>query len=161
MKPVFIRTMVMFIFSFLPFSTVSYAAGSSEISFNAKKLIQNSLTKLIPDMNFSEKLIEKYFSQDYVQHVDGITLNYRDFVDHMKKQKSLLASAKVTIKYIIAEGNQVSTLHIVDAIKKNGESVKVQVNAFYRIKDNKIILVDELTHMINGNESDRALASSK
>jgi uncharacterized membrane-anchored protein YhcB (DUF1043 family) len=145
----------------IPLNLSNYAEGIVNTSIDPKQLIQETLVNVIENMNFSEETISKYFSKDYEQYVDGIKNDYKDFIAHMKKQKSSLKSAKVTIKYIIAENNQVSTVHIVDAVKKNGEIVKFQINALYVVKDNKIILVDELTHMIKGNKSDKDLGSSK
>lgn len=139
----------------------SYGNELPTTSLDPKQIIQDALTNVVENMNLSEKTISKYFSTDYKQYVDGKFLNYNDFISHMIKQKSLLSSAKVTIKQIIVEKNKVSTIHIVDAIKKDGGVVKVQVNAFYILKNNKIILVDELTHVINGEKSDKDLGSSK
>ena len=128
-------------------------------SDEAKKFVQEVFNHTIEDMNATEETYAKYFSKDYVQYVDGKTLKYYDFIAHMKAQKNVMKSAKVTFKYMIAEGDTVATVHLVNGIKKDGGIIEVQVNALFLIKDKKIVLCDELTHLIKGEKSDRDLGS--
>lgn len=124
-----------------------------------KQFIQETFLNVIENMNATEKTYAKYFSKDYIQYVDGKKLNYSDFVTHMKAQKSVMKSIKVTFKHIVAEGDKLATIHIVNGIKKDGSRIEAQVNALFQIKNNKIILCDELTHLIKGEKSDRDLGS--
>lgn len=126
---------------------------------NLKQLIQTALHEVVENMNASEETIARYFSKDYIQKVDGKILNYAELVAHMRVQKAALMSAKVTIQYLITEGDFVASLHVVDAIKKDGSPVQVQVNAIFKIQEGKIVLCDELTHLIQGSHADRDLGS--
>lgn len=129
------------------------------ITDTIKQLVKNALIDIVEDMSATEETFAKYFSPDYIQHVDGKTLDYSMLIKHMRAQKAALQSAKITFKYLIAEGNKVSSVHVVDAIKKDGSSIKAQVNALIIIEDNKIILCDELTYLIEGSKADQDLGS--
>lgn len=124
-----------------------------------KNFLKEAFANVIEDMNATEETYANYFSKDYVQYVDGKKLTYSDFVAHMKAQKSVLKSAKITFRHMLVEGDKIATVHEVDAIKKDDSIIEAQVNALFQIKNGKIILCDELTHLIKGNESDKDLGS--
>jgi len=124
-----------------------------------KKIIQEAFKNVVENMDATEKTITAYFSSDYTQLVDGKIINYNDFVAHMKAQKSALQSVKIIFKHLVAEGDMVATIHTAEAIKKNGDLIKVQVNAMFIIKNGKIISCDELTRLIEGKKSDADIGS--
>jgi ketosteroid isomerase-like protein len=130
-------------------------------SSDIKNFIKEVFANTIEDMTATEKIYEKYFSKDYIQYVDGKTLDYDDFIAHMKAQKNTLKSAKITFKYIIVEGDIVATVHKVNATKKDGAEIEAQVNALIEIKDNKIVLCDELTYLLKGANEDKDIGSRK
>ena len=124
-----------------------------------KDFVKNALVDVVEDMATTEETYARYFSKKYIQYVDGKTLDYYKLISHMKAQKSILRSAKITFKHLIAEGNKVSSTHVVDAVKKNGGVIKAQVNALIELKDDKIILCDELTFLIEGSKGDEGIGS--
>jgi predicted SnoaL-like aldol condensation-catalyzing enzyme len=128
-------------------------------SDETKNFVKEIFKNTIENMDATEETYAQYFSQDYIQHVDGKTLNYTDFIAHMKAQKNVIKSAKVTFKHIITEGDTVATVHIVNGIKKDGGAIEAQVNALFKIQNKKVVLCDELTHLIKGEKSDRDLGS--
>jgi len=101
----------------------------------------------------------RYFSADYQQHADGKVLDHRLFVAHARTLKETLQSATVTFEKIIASGESLASVHIVDAVKHNGQSMKVKVIALYEIRDGLISRVDELSHLLEGSESDKDLGT--
>lgn len=127
----------------------------------SKEFIEKVFKEVLEDLNADEKIICRYFSPDYIQHVDGHRLNYKDFVDHMYVQKSLLDSIKVCIERCVVEANGICTVHRVDAIKKNGEKVIVKVIAYFEVENGKIVLCDELTHILKGEAKDKSIGSVK
>ncbi|MES2204085.1 MAG: nuclear transport factor 2 family protein [Pseudomonadota bacterium] len=124
-----------------------------------KKFIKEIFVTLIEEREVSEATCARYFSKEYIQYVDGKVLDYDHFVKHMKTLMATIKSAKVTFKHIIVEGDKVATVHNVKAIKNDGSHIEAQVNALMQIKNNKIILCDELTHLIQGEKSDKDLGS--
>jgi limonene-1,2-epoxide hydrolase len=126
-----------------------------------KNFIEKVFKEVIEDLNANEEIISQYFSPHYIQHVDGHHLNYQDFVQHMVVQKSLLDSIKVCIEHCVIEGNAICTVHRVDAIKKNGEKIAIKVISYFEVENKKIILCDELTHLLEGDEMNQNIGSIK
>lgn len=67
-------------------------------------------------MDATEKTYSKYFSKYYQQYVNGKKLNYDAFVAHMKDQKNVMQSIKITFKYIVVDEDNVATVHIINGI---------------------------------------------
>ena len=77
----------------------------------------------------------------------------------MRALKRVMKSLKVTFRYLIAEGDKVATVHIVEGEKTNGTKIKAQVNAVSQIRDGKVVHCDELTHLYQGDKEDKDLGS--
>ncbi|CUI16109.1 conserved hypothetical protein [Candidatus Protochlamydia naegleriophila] len=123
--------------------------------------IETALKEVIENMEAGEEVFSHYFSPSYTQHVDGHVLDYKDFIQHMTIQKTLLKSATVTIQHSLAEPDKVCTVHRVSAVKKNGSVVEIQVIAYFELENGKIVLCKELTHLISGADADRTIGSIK
>lgn len=126
-----------------------------------RNFIEKVFKEVIEDLNADEKIISHYFSPHYIQHVDGQTFNYHDFVQHMRAQKSLLESIKVCIEHCVIEGNSICTVHRVDAIKKNGKKIAIKVIAYFVVENKKIMLCDELTRLLEGDATSQNIGSVK
>lgn len=105
------------------------------------------------------KQISALVSADYMQYVDGVLLNREMFFQHLIQQRKKIARINIEFIAIIAKETRVFTHHLVTAIKSNGDIVKVQVLAKFGIIDNKILLCDELTELMQGATEDRNLGS--
>jgi ketosteroid isomerase-like protein len=124
----------------------------------ARRLLEEVFASLLDPAQDVEAL-GRYFSEDYVQHVDGVRLDRRGFLDHARTLKKSLLGGRVTIESLLADGPIVADIHVVEARKTGGETVRMRVFAFYRIEDGRIASVDELTHLLHGAASDRDLGS--
>lgn len=140
---------------------ITFGIGSgyaAETINNNKELVKKAIIYAIenrdPNLDYS-----KYISKDYVQHVDGKTFNFAQYVQHMEHIKNILKSMSVFFQDIIAEGNKVVTVHIVKGTKEDGTEMAAKVIALFTVKDGKIVSCDELTHMIKGQEEDRDMGS--
>ncbi|WP_145531965.1 nuclear transport factor 2 family protein [Yersinia kristensenii] len=127
-------------------------------SQQAKQFLQQVFTALV-DPAFTVQEVAAFFSKDYQQNADGNLLNYEEFIQHAQVLKNTLISGKVTLEKVIAEGDRVASVHLVEAVKKNGQKVLMKVIAFYQIENGLITSVEELTHMIHGEAQDRDLGS--
>lgn len=96
---------------------------------------------------------------DYIQRVDGKELDYAGFLAHTAALQASLKSASVTFEHMVTDGLSAATVHIADAVKANGERIRLKVIAYYEFRDKRIALVDELTHLLDGTEQDRDLGS--
>jgi hypothetical protein len=55
----------------------------------------------------------------------------------------------------IAEGNRLSTIHRVNAVKKNGNKLTFKMIAYYEVHDNTITFYNKLTRLISCAEEDQ------
>lgn len=111
-----------------------------------------------PDVDFKKIILEKV-SPDYIQIVDGKTLDFDHFFQHIIALKEVISKAEVKFEHIVAEEDKVFTIHKVHVKKKNNDEIIAKVIAMFQIKNNKLILCDELTHIEKGKEEDTDLGS--
>ncbi len=126
---------------------------------NVKQLIRDAFQAVFEDPHVDEKKIGEYFSEEYVQHVDGKTLDFKGFIQHLNNLKEKVTDVSIDFKELISDGNKACSVHIARATKSDGRKVEGKVIAFFEVKDGKIMLVDELTLMLNGDEADKELGS--
>ena len=124
-----------------------------------KHIIKKSFNDLLESPGFHPSLFERYFSKDYIQHVDGKTLNYHGLLEHAKTLKAKVKNIKISFEHLIEEKNKVCSIHIVEATRDDSP-IKMKVIALFEFKNDKIILCDELTYMLIGDEKDRDLGSA-
>lgn len=127
----------------------------------AKDIVRKAFEALFEDETLHESVISRYFHVDYKQYVDGKTLNYQAFVEHMLAVKKTICNSKITFDHLISENNSVCSVHTAEGTKTSGEKIKFKVIAYFEVQDEKIILCDELSHMVEGNESDRDIAARR
>lgn len=124
----------------------------------ARALIEGAIASLLDPRQSVEHLSE-YFAPDYVQDVDGKRLDYAGFLDHARALKAHLRGGRVAIEALIVEGDTIADIHVVEAEKTNGDSIRTKVIAFFTVRDGRIVRVDELTRMLHGADEDRDLSS--
>ncbi len=124
-----------------------------------KKVLREVFQNIVGQGHTDDNTISKYFHEDYVQLVDGKKLNRDEFVRHMKALHQSEKNIKVEFQHILAEGNQVATVHTATGTKENGQQVVAKIIALFVFKDGRIILCDELTAIIEGDEKDKENAS--
>lgn len=115
-----------------------------------KHFIQQLFRDVLENPVFDQLLIEKYFSKDYIQWVDHKSLNYEEFILHIKKLKEKVAQQNIEIISYAENGNIIFTKHIAKSVLKDGSKVYHKVLAEFTIEDEKIIKCDELTLLVEG-----------
>lgn len=98
-------------------------------------------------------------TSDYIQRVDGKQLDYAGFLRHSETLRASLVSSSVTFEHIVTDGVSAATVHVAEAIKVGGERIRLKIIAYYQFRGNRISLVDELTHLLEGTAQDRDLGS--
>jgi ketosteroid isomerase-like protein len=96
---------------------------------------------------------------DYIQRVDGKELDYAGFLSHIEALQAHLSSVDITFEHFVTDGHSAATVHIVDAVKTGGKRSRFKVIAYYRFREGRISLIDELTHLIEGDAGDRDMGS--
>ena len=129
------------------------------MSQNLKQILKSAFAEIFENSNAGRIEIEKYFAENYVQSVDDKVMDFEGFVRHIALQKKVITSAKVKFLNMLQEGNKVSTVHYVEAIKLDGNKVEAKVMALFQFEDDKIIQCDELTLTTVGSKEDRDLGS--
>ena len=94
-----------------------------------KALIQGMFRDVIEPDAFDEEAVSRYFSSSYVQKVDGKTLDFAGFTDHLRAVKASVKNVHVTFDIMMSEGNKVIDIHHVYAEKHTGEKMVVRVVA--------------------------------
>lgn len=127
-------------------------------SSETKQLIRKAFAALADFQNSAED-VARFFSDDYVQIVDGKQLDRRGFVEHVLALRSHLSSLEIVIERIVADDASAATVHLATATRRTGETSTIKVVAFYEIRDGKIVLIDELSRVVHGSEEDHELGS--
>lgn len=120
-----------------------------------RRLFKDVLEAPVVEMS----VIENYIDPRYIQSVDGVVLDYHGFIEHMKKQKQVIASMGVDFLSMVEENDTVFTNHIVTAKKKDGSEIQAKVIAQFTIQAGRLIACDELTRLLSGKEEDRDIGS--
>jgi len=124
-----------------------------------KNLIREIFQNIFENPTYDEAIIKRYFSTNYVQHVDGKTLHFSEFIKHIKAVKEAIISMSVTFDTIAQDNDIVFTNHRVKATTKEGRAGEVQVIAEFHIQNGQINYCNELTRQISGDPKDSDLGS--
>ena len=124
----------------------------------ARALIEGALASLL-DPRQDVGNLSRYFAPEYVQDVDGKRLDYPGFIHHARVLKTHLRRGRATIETLIVDGDTIADIHVIDAEKIDGNSVRTKVIAFFTVRDGKIVRVDELTRLLHGADEDRDMGS--
>lgn len=124
-----------------------------------KAFIVRMFREVLEHEPFDRQIIDRYFSPNYVQRVDGKTLNFDDFVDHVRKLKATTRDLRFTFEHMVAEGNTVMEIHRVEGEKRAGGSFETRLFSLWIVEDGKIVLCDEVSRLERGAPEDRDLGS--
>jgi hypothetical protein len=94
-----------------------------------------------------------------VQHADGVTLDFSGFVDHVRELKRTVRNVRVDFEEMVAEGNKVMEIHRVEGEKRASGKFTVRLMSLWMLEEGKIVLCDELSHVVQGAPEDRNLGS--
>jgi ketosteroid isomerase-like protein len=124
-----------------------------------KTLIQQMFRDVLEMDSLDGQVIDRYFSPRYVQHVDGKTLDFAGFLDHLRELKQILTNLRFAFEHMVAEGNKVMEIHRVTGEKKGGAKIEARLFSLWVIEDGKIVLCDEVSQLQKGAPEDRDLGS--
>ncbi|MDR3346288.1 MAG: nuclear transport factor 2 family protein [Campylobacteraceae bacterium] len=124
-----------------------------------KQFIKTFFEKVLETEEYNDDFIRNSVDKDYIQRVDGKSLGYEEFVQHIKLLKTKISTCTIEFLTLVEEGEIVFSNHIVSLTLKNGKQGKSHVIAEFRIRDGKLYYCDELTFLIEGSEKDKNLGS--
>lgn len=131
----------------------------AESTESNKALVRQMFRDVLETDSFDERVILRYFSPAYVQRVDGKTLRFPEFVDHVRELKHTVTNLRFTFEEMIAEGEKVMEIHRVEGEKRAGGKFTVRLFSLWEIGKGKIISCDEISHVEGGAPEDRDLGS--
>ncbi|MDM1296879.1 MULTISPECIES: hypothetical protein [unclassified Sphingobacterium] len=115
---------------------------------------------VIENKNYDETLINKYFSENYIQIVDNVELDFETFKKHIKKLKDKIQQVDIAFLNLAENDHSIFTKHQVTSILNTGEVVKHKVFAEFLIKDGKVFKCEEMTLQIEGSPNESNLGSA-
>lgn len=126
---------------------------------NNAQLVRQALDAVLGEEIGSLEVTKKYFSEEYIQVVDGKQIDFNQFFAHLQVLEQATQSITITIKSIAEGDGCVHTQHLAKAIKNDGSISEFEVFACFQIKNGKIVRCEELTRMIKGHDADTDLGS--
>jgi predicted SnoaL-like aldol condensation-catalyzing enzyme len=120
-----------------------------------KLLIQQMFREVLEPDSFDRQVIDRYFSPGYVQHVDGKTLDFAGFLNHLRELKQSVTNLRIHFEHIVAEGDQVMEIHRVTGENRAGGTFVVRLFSLWVIEEGKIVLCDEVSRLEQGAAEDR------
>lgn len=124
-----------------------------------KTLIKAAFQAIFTNPVYNEDILRQYFSNDYIQHVDGHTLDFEGFCRHIQLQKTVMPVFDIHFESMAAEDHIVFTNHLVSGTDKQGKTSKAHVLAEFHVRHGKINYCSELTRLISGDEAHGNLGS--
>ncbi|MEM8744711.1 MAG: hypothetical protein AAGF14_08775 [Pseudomonadota bacterium] len=103
--------------------------------------------------------LDHFIAEDFVAHSDGVTMNRQEFEGHLNLLREKLSKFEVQMEKIVSSPDCIAALFAVDFFTAEGTHSKIQVNAFYFMRNEQICRLDELTQLISGREEDRGLVA--
>ena len=104
--------------------------------------------------------VEDLFSPLYQQCSDGNTLDFTGFSNHLLHLRKHLKKVEFVVLDACVFEDRLAERHITTVTHQDGQVSEIEVYVFMRLQHYKIISLDEITHVISGEESDKTLASA-
>jgi len=124
-----------------------------------KELLQTIFKEVFASPGYDEEIIHRYFHPQYMQTVDGKTLDLAQFCHHIQVQKQAARTISIEFKALAEDGDLVLSHHVAKGEMQDGRAVELQILAEFRFRECKIVACNELTHMLSGTQEDRDLGS--
>jgi hypothetical protein len=115
----------------------------------ARALLSAAFANLL-DPEQDVEALSRFFSESCVQDVDGVRMDYPQFLEHAREIKRSIRSARVTFDALIVEGSTIADIHTVEMERTNGTRTRLKVIAFNTVLHGRIVNVDELTRLMDG-----------
>jgi predicted SnoaL-like aldol condensation-catalyzing enzyme len=106
-----------------------------------------------------EATIDRYFAPDYTQRTDGALCGRDGFAAHIRALRALAADGNVKVSKAIRDGNRIADRHEVTVTRQDGTTSRIEVYLFGELAaDGRLLHVEEITRVIDGDQADARLA---
>lgn len=104
--------------------------------------------------------VEQWFNPEYVQVTDGVRSTFDEFVDHLKKLRSLVKTLSVKVMFLVQEDRKIADRHIVSIEKVDGSKAVLEVLLLGERDDHgRFVKVWETSRTLEGDEASAGLAT--
>ncbi|PXX42189.1 hypothetical protein [Aquitalea magnusonii] len=109
-----------------------------------------------------EDVLDHHFSPHYRQRTNGHWDDRQAFVQHARKLREVVASARIEVLDELRDGQHYADRHRVHVTNRNGSRVVQEVYLFAEFDvEGRFVRIEETTLMLEGMESDRDMGSMK
>lgn len=109
---------------------------------------------------FSGELpLEAFFAPEYRQISDGKTLTYQQFASHVQHVRASVAQIAIEVDDAARDGDLIADRHTVRITHADGRKAVLEVYAFARLKDDRVVELNEVSRVVLGDRSVQSLAS--
>ena len=110
---------------------------------DARSFLERAFTKLFDPLSTERDLLE-FFSPDYTQDLNGKRYSFRQFMDGVAAMKTTLRSSKVVFTSVVAAGDTIAEIHLVDGTRSDGSHLRFKVIAFQTLEGGRIKRAEEV-----------------
>lgn len=100
------------------------------------------------------EVTDRYFTDDYVQIVDGEALDREAFDAHLATLRADLVSISFEFTTVIAEGNRVADVHFATTTRKDGSETTMKFIGVYTFREGRISRFEEISYLVDGSRDD-------
>lgn len=125
-----------------------------------KTFIREGFKTMFSSSDFNENFIREMVDSSYIQYVDGQTMEFEEFIQHIKVLKKRTKSIEIDFKTLVEEGEIVFSNHIITATMTDNTKTVIHVIAEFRIRNKKVYYCNELTSLIDGDLENSNLGSA-
>jgi hypothetical protein len=110
---------------------------------DARSFLERTFAKLFDPLSTDRDMLE-FFSPDYTQDLNGKIYTFRQFMDGVSALKATLRSSRVDFASVVASGETIAEIHVVDATKNDGSRLRFKVIAFQTLEGGRIRKAEEV-----------------
>ncbi|KAJ4128911.1 hypothetical protein NW768_007434 [Fusarium equiseti] len=117
---------------------------------------------LVGDPTTTRSDLEKFFTPNYTSLVDGKSVNFEEFVQHMEHLRKITTAISVKSTHYLCDGNQLAERHIATVEFENKPTAKFEVFLIATVnEDGRIEHLVETLRQFEGLEEDKDLGSAR
>lgn len=108
-----------------------------------------------------ESTVDRFFTEDYTQYVDGHELDRAAFLEHLGVLRGLVAEIEFEFQELVVSDDMIGERHLVKLTKTDGSMSVSEVHAFHHLRGDRVARIVELTRLAEGSDDDHDLGSRR
>lgn len=102
----------------------------------------------------TKSVIELFFHDDYMQCINGIVMNRKEYIDHVIEQKKNINSMEFKYKNYLSQADELFIIYNAKGKNILDEDIEAEVIAYFQFKDTKVLKIHGQVHLLKGKPSD-------